>query len=549
METERLLQEHLAETNRLKEIGEASRKSQNSDKALSMSTFTAADESNTTITTRPSDTVPRQGKKLPTGVELKRRRGVKLARRIVESRPVEHFLTLAIMANLIVLASEHHDMDPSYSRMLRMANAVLTLIFLLETLLKLVAYSVRGYMREAYNVFDMVVVLSSVVELLLDSSSVSVLRTFRIFRIMRSVRLIKAGSALRFVLDTAVASLAAVASFGALLMLIIYLFALIGMDLFGGKLISADEGSCSTGQSTAEECSASNGLWKGDVPRANYDNFIAAFLSVFQVATRENWTVLLFDAMAYKISAAVAFYILLVGLSNYVLLALFMGTVLEKFQKEYSAELDRRKPHVSFGTASKIILAKQRLMAAVQNIRLHPSVAKLHMPTSLCIFDGNSTIRNVCIRITHHVWFEGSVLAVIAVSGVVLAVEHPNDVSGTNKATALFVADVVITACFTIELLIVLISHGLVGHHRAFLSSYWNILDALVVGISIAILFWQENKILRGFRVLRSLRVLRMLQNLDRWPNLRTVVSSLVFSLPSIATICALALFFMTIMA
>ena len=74
-----------------------------------------------------------------------------------------------------------------------------------------------------------------------------------------------------------------------------------------------------------------------EAPRANFDTFVLGFASVFQVATRENWTSLLFDAMS-SVSpvGAVVFYISLVLLTNYILVALFMGTLLQNFQKHFA---------------------------------------------------------------------------------------------------------------------------------------------------------------------------------------------------------------------
>eukprot|EP01047_Picozoa_sp_COSAG01_P112369 COSAG01_NODE_41125_length_455_cov_1.589888_1_plen_151_part_11 len=144
-------------------------------------------------------------------------------------------------------------------------------------------------------------------------------------RVLRSMKMIKDGSALKKMLETSIASLAAVVNFGALLGLLIYIYTLLGMSIFGGDLLEES----------------------GSVPRGNYDTFLGGFITVFQVATRENWHVLLYEAMRSPAGPAVSvsFYVSLLVLTNYILLALFMGTLLQNFEKHFQGvkELQERK--------------------------------------------------------------------------------------------------------------------------------------------------------------------------------------------------------------
>eukprot|EP01048_Picozoa_sp_COSAG05_P013265 COSAG05_NODE_1395_length_4993_cov_6.265836_6_plen_94_part_00 len=70
----------------------------------------------------------------------------------------------------------------------------------------------------------------------------------------------------------------------------------------------------------------------GEVPRANFDTFLGGFTAVFQVATRENWHVLLYAGMRSQAGAgaSVLFYVSLIIVTNYILLALFIGTLLQQ---------------------------------------------------------------------------------------------------------------------------------------------------------------------------------------------------------------------------
>ena len=93
------------------------------------------------------------------------------------------------------------------------------------------------------NNFDLVVVLFSLLEITLDVASrvgktsmefflpLSVLRAFRILRLFKLVKSVKS---MRKVLSTLAESFSSIIYLGALLILMILIFALLGMELFGG---------------------------------------------------------------------------------------------------------------------------------------------------------------------------------------------------------------------------------------------------------------------------------------------------------------------------
>ena len=71
-------------------------------------------------------------------------------------------------------------------------NLVLTIVFALEMILKLVAYGCRGYWRDSFNTFDGIIVIVSLVEILLvklagieAGGGVSALRALRLLRVLK----------------------------------------------------------------------------------------------------------------------------------------------------------------------------------------------------------------------------------------------------------------------------------------------------------------------------------------------------------------------------
>ena len=86
-------------------------------------------------------------------------------------------------------------------------------------------------------------------------------------------------------------------------------------------------------------------LEDGDVPRTNFDDLLWSFTTVFVVMTRENWQAVLYDGMNSAGAASAIYFVSLVILTNYILLALFIGTLLENFEKFFlqGAEEDAKK--------------------------------------------------------------------------------------------------------------------------------------------------------------------------------------------------------------
>eukprot|EP00057_Strongylocentrotus_purpuratus_P018614 XP_011673088.1 PREDICTED: voltage-dependent T-type calcium channel subunit alpha-1G [Strongylocentrotus purpuratus] len=105
---------------------------------------------------------------------------------------------------------------------IEISNLIFTSLFALEMILKIIAYGPVGYVSNGFNVFDGLIVIVSVVEVLQDGSGgLSVLRTFRLLRILKLVRFMPA---LRRQLLVMLRTMDNVATFFSLLALFIFIF-------------------------------------------------------------------------------------------------------------------------------------------------------------------------------------------------------------------------------------------------------------------------------------------------------------------------------------
>ncbi len=152
------------------------------------------------------------------------------------------FMMGLILANTTVLAWDHYPMDAATSTRLDVVNFMLTVLFAVEMIVKLLGLGVRAYFRDRFNMFDAVIVTAAIVELGLlppaffgvqsSGGSLSVLRTFRLFRIFKFAR---SWTSLRVLLETIGRSLKDVVNFAILLLLFMYIFALVGMQFFANR--------------------------------------------------------------------------------------------------------------------------------------------------------------------------------------------------------------------------------------------------------------------------------------------------------------------------
>ena len=101
-----------------------------------------------------------------------------------------HFITSLIILNTLSLAADYPDKPDSLAQVLEVSNLIFTIAFTLEVLLKVLAFGIREYIDDGFNIFDAVVVLFSLIEYSLpgDSSGLSVLRLFRLLRVFKLAR-------------------------------------------------------------------------------------------------------------------------------------------------------------------------------------------------------------------------------------------------------------------------------------------------------------------------------------------------------------------------
>jgi len=246
-----------------------------------------------------------------------------IVKKIMNGALMENFMNLLVMTNTVILALDRYQQPESEANTLSLINYVFTGIFVGELVAKLFALGLVGYLSDAMNYLDGAVVLFSIVEIIFlnGQGALAAFRTLRIFRVVRMIRtlrvlrvarLLRGLRSMQMIIEVIGKTIGAFGYIGMLMLIIIFIYALFGMQLFGGQL-----------------------EFKGELPRQNFDSFNNAFLSMFQVLTMENWQDLLYSVMRATNPALASLYLITwIFIGNYILLNLFLAIMLDAFTEQ-----------------------------------------------------------------------------------------------------------------------------------------------------------------------------------------------------------------------
>ncbi|XP_058941350.2 voltage-dependent calcium channel type A subunit alpha-1 isoform X1 [Pocillopora verrucosa] len=197
--------------------------------------------------------------------------------KVVDSKPFEILIMTTIVLNAIVLMVSYDGASPGYEKVLNYLNNAFTFVFMLEAILKLIAFR-QNYFRDFWNVFDFIIGITTLVEVILeftnskeDNNALPIDPSFfRLFRAARLVKLLRQGYTIRILLWTFLQSFKALPYVVILIGMLFFVYAVIGMQLFGRIRLSED--------------------WSRQINHHNnFRSFLMALQVLFRASTGENW--------------------------------------------------------------------------------------------------------------------------------------------------------------------------------------------------------------------------------------------------------------------
>eukprot|EP00818_Percolomonas_sp_WS_P004549 CAMPEP_0117439440 /NCGR_PEP_ID=MMETSP0759-20121206/2566_1 /TAXON_ID=63605 /ORGANISM="Percolomonas cosmopolitus, Strain WS" /LENGTH=1994 /DNA_ID=CAMNT_0005231155 /DNA_START=388 /DNA_END=6369 /DNA_ORIENTATION=- len=222
------------------------------------------------------------------------------------------FMLVTIVLNTLFLAVEHYNQPDWLTMVEEISNYIFTSIFTVELTLKLYGLGI-SFFKDWFNILDFFVVGASIVELVFaDMASFSALRTFRLLRVFKLLT----WKSLRKLTETILKSFRSIFYLCIIFSLFVFVMTLISMQSFAGRLDALGP------------------------PVQNFDDFIHAAITVFQIITKENWVYVYADLMGAQSGDAlqdfttIAFMVTTIILGDFILLNLFLAILLQSFDDD-----------------------------------------------------------------------------------------------------------------------------------------------------------------------------------------------------------------------
>uniref|UniRef100_A0A8C0IWG0 Voltage-dependent L-type calcium channel subunit alpha n=1 Tax=Chelonoidis abingdonii TaxID=106734 RepID=A0A8C0IWG0_CHEAB len=449
-------------------------------------------------------------------------------RAAVKSVSFYWLVIVLVFLNTLTISSEHYNQPDWLTQIQDIANKVLLALFTCEMLIKMYSLGLQAYFVSLFNRFDCFVVCGGIVETILvelEIMSPLGISVFRCVRLLRIFKVTRHWTSLSNLVASLLNSMKSIASLLLLLFLFIIIFSLLGMQLFGGKF-NFDE---------------------TQTKRSTFDNFPQALLTVFQILTGEDWNAVMYDGiMAYggpSSSGMVVciYFIILFICGNYILLNVFLAIAVDNLadaeslntaQKEEAEEKQRKKnedeedePEVPVGPRPR----------RISELNMKEKITPIPEGSAFFIFSSTNPIRVGCHRLINHHIFTNLILVFIMLSSVSLAAEDPIR-SHSFRNNILGYADYVFTSMFTFEIILKMTAFGAFLHKGSFCRNYFNLLDLLVVGVSL-VSFGIQSSAISVVKILRVLRVLRPLRAINRAKGLKHVVQCVFVAIRTIGNI------------
>ncbi|ELK24927.1 Voltage-dependent L-type calcium channel subunit alpha-1S [Myotis davidii] len=168
-------------------------------------------------------------------------------------------------------------------------------------------------------------------------------------------------------------------------------------------------------------------------------------------------------------------------------------------------------------------------------LQLKEKAVPIPEASSFFIFSPTNKFRVLCHRIVNATWFTNFILLFIMLSSAALAAEDPIQAeSMRNQILGYF--DIAFTSVFTVEIVLKMTTYGAFLHKGSFCRNYFNILDLLVVAVSLISMGLPSSSI-SVVKILRVLRVLRPLRAINRAKGLKHVVQCVFVAIRTIGNI------------
>eukprot|EP00127_Corallochytrium_limacisporum_P002407 Clim_evm48s119 gene=Clim_evmTU48s119 len=423
---------------------------------------------------------------------------------IVDNKWFDRAILFIIFASAVMLIFEEDY--PQYDHIWIWVDVAFSVLFCMEIILKVSAWGWKKYWSDGWNRMDFILTIILLIGLIADKAGFIYLRSFRILRAFRPLRSVSAFVALRKVIWAAWHSIASVGYVITCMLLIMYIFALIGVYLYRGSFGNCNDPSVKlytecNGTFVDTDGATVDREWENAF--LNFDNVANALFTLFVLATFEGWPEVMEDMVNSSCTGcaqeefadpwpAALFMVSYLTVVSLFLVSFFTGTVVGVFREASEADktvkvdgdyvelrLDRC---VHFAQTAKLKYCRKPLTRWQASI--HDFVTSLK--------------------------FEIFIFSMIVLNIAFLATQY-SGMSETHE-TVIEISNMVFTAIFVCEAMLKLLAYGF-----EYFVDDWNKFDfAIIVGSIIDLVVERVTffRIARVFRLIRIMAAVRSVREM-----------------------------------
>lgn len=224
----------------------------------------------------------------------------KLFQRIDKSKIFQSFVIAVIVVSALTVGAHTYSLHPTVEFILNWMDVGITAFFLIELIIRFIASKgIKDFFSKGWNIFDTIIVLGSLYPA--AGSTMLLARLLRIFRVLRLVSMIPE---LRLLVNSLLKAIPQMGYIALLMFVIFYIYAAMGSMMFA------------------------------DINPVLWQDVSISMLTLFRVATFEDWTDIMYETMAvYELSWI--YYLTFIFLTAFVFLNMMVGAILEVMSEEH----------------------------------------------------------------------------------------------------------------------------------------------------------------------------------------------------------------------
>ena len=482
---------------------------------------------------------------------------------VAYSDTIGNVSTALVVVNVILMCMPYAGQSAEYEAELERWSTLVSWLFIIEMAMKQVGRGCATYWADGWNQLDGCIVIMSIVEMLLTAIfagsgvKLSFLRILRMLRIARMLRLMKSWKGLYKIISTVVQAMPQLSNVLILMFLIDLIFALLGMQIFGGKFHKSNGYEPLPGVDLplpgyedypllGEDDSGGGRMLKGTahvagasmpLPRYNFDYFVPAIISVF-ILTTGNWFTPMIDGVKVAGEPAALYYIIVMGIGTYIVVNLFVAILLQLFSTDEDGDGKADAFDMSDGPPAAAPSSSDDTCALDDD----GMVIDESEDMALCCLGPRSSLRSQCRAFITDDTVETALMIAVIVSSGLLIIDNPRLEEGSSLASDISLANSLFTVLFTVEAAIKIVGYGFYWTRDGYLKSGWNKLDFSLLLVSIGSILSSvlpQLSFLKSFRAFRALRPLRLL---SRNEGMRLIIETLGEALPAVANVFGVVL-------